>query len=59
MGTKDLQDAEKPVTPTVTPESQIDRKKALLEALHGVDRETLLEVLAEVLTDAKNPSRPG
>ena len=54
-----LQDGEKPVTPTVTPESQIDRKKALLEALRGVDRETLLEVLAEVLTDAKNPSLPG
>jgi len=54
-----LQDGANPVTPPVTPESQIDHKKALLEALHGVDRETLLEVLAEVLTDARNPSLPG
>ena len=40
-----------PVTPTVTPESEIDHKKALIEALRGLDKDSLLEVLGEVLSD--------
>ncbi len=38
-----------PVTPNVTPDSKMDPKERLLEALRGVDRETLLAVLADVL----------
>ena len=45
---------EDPVAPSVAPETGIDRKKALLEALRGVDRETLLEILADVLLDKES-----
>ena len=44
-----LQDPKDSVTPDVTPESEIDPKKALLEAFRGVDRKSLLPVLADVL----------
>jgi hypothetical protein len=42
-------DTREPVTPNVTPVSEMDPKERLLEALRGVDRETLLSVLADVL----------
>lgn len=47
-----------PVTPNVTPDLEIDPKERLLEALRGVDRETLLAVITEALT-GKGPVHDG
>ena len=48
-----LHSEENPVTPQVTPESEkdatADPRQTLLDALRGVDRDTLLAVLADVL----------
>ena len=50
MPDKGLQDGETSVTPTVTPESE---KAVILAALRGLDRDTLLDLLADALGGAK------
>lgn len=47
---KGLQDGESSVTPSVTPDSE---KAVILAALRGLDRDTLLDLLAEALGGAK------
>ena len=47
---KGLQDGESSVTPSVTPESE---KAVILAALRGLDRDTLLDLLADALGGAK------
>ncbi|MBI5093550.1 MAG: hypothetical protein HZB26_14045 [Candidatus Hydrogenedentes bacterium] len=42
-----------PVTPTVTPDIEPDRKKALIEALRAMSTDDVLTVLAEVLEGMK------
>jgi len=49
LSINDLQGSENPVTPQVTPETPKDAKMVLLEALQGVDRATLLEVIADLV----------
>jgi len=46
---KDLQHAENPVTPTVTPENRNVPRKALFETLCTMPKEELLFLMAEVL----------
>ena len=53
LQSNDLQRNENPVTPTVTPESRVDRKEALTDMLRSLDRETLLEALAVALAGSR------